>query len=300
MLKIEHQNIRKYQVCLKRMVLAMLVSMLCGGCTLAQTNILQPSQQRSDDQHVGNTRQNVDQEIQYLFDQAHADAVFLTFDGKQYRQYGNDLNRANQAYIPASTFKMLNALIGLQHHKSTVSEVFKWNGEKRSFPAWEKDMNLAQAMQASAVPVYQELARRIGLDLMQAEVKRIKYGSQQIGQKVDQFWLKGPLTITPKQELQFAYALATQTLAFDRTVQQQVQDMLYIESRGQTKLYAKSGWGMNVTPQVGWYTGWVKQPNGQVVAFVLNMQMDAHKEIAERKQLTLDILDKLQLFPYLK
>lgn len=30
-----------------------------------------------------------------------------------------------------------------------------------------KDMTLGEAMKLSAVPVYQELARRIGLDLMQ-------------------------------------------------------------------------------------------------------------------------------------
>ncbi len=71
---------------------------------------------------------------------------------------------------------------------------------KRSFPAWEKDMTLGQAMQASAVPVYQELARRIGLDLMQKEVQRIGYGNQQIGTVVDNFWLVGPLQITPVQE----------------------------------------------------------------------------------------------------
>jgi beta-lactamase class D len=44
---------------------------------------------------------------------------------------------------------------------------------KTIFPAWEKDMTLGEAMQASAVPVYQELARRIGLSLMQEEVKEL-------------------------------------------------------------------------------------------------------------------------------
>lgn len=39
-------------------------------------------------------------------------------------------------------------------------------------------MTLGQAMQASAVPVYQELARRIGLELMQQEVQRIQFSNQ--------------------------------------------------------------------------------------------------------------------------
>ena len=61
---------------------------------------------------------------------------------------------------------MLNALIGLQHYKVTSSEVFKWDGQKRSFPSWEKDMTFREVMQVSTVPVYQKLAKRIGLNLM--------------------------------------------------------------------------------------------------------------------------------------
>ena len=273
---------------IKLSLCAVLTSLMFSGCVYDskrnQTTVL------SDRQH----------EISSLFNQAHTQAVFVTYDGKQFKSYGNDLNRAKTQYIPASTFKMLNALIGLQHHKVTNTEVFKWNGEKRLFPAWEKDMTLGEAMQASAVPVYQELARRIGLDLMQKEVKRLHFGNAQIGAQVDNFWLVGPLKITPEQEARFAYQLAMKQLAFDPVVQQRVKQMLYIESRGDTKLYAKSGWGMDVEPQVGWYTGWVEQPNGTVTAFALNMQMHSGDDPAQRKQLTLDILDKLGLFYYLR
>lgn len=239
-------------------------------------------------------------DIQHLFEQAHAHAVFVTYDGVQYQSYGTDLSRAKTEYIPASTFKMLNALIGLQHQKATTTEVFKWDGQKRSFAAWEKDFNLGSAMQASAVPVYQILAQRIGLDLMQKEIKRIGYGNQNIGQQVDQFWLVGPLKITPQHQTQFVYQLAKQQLPFDTAVQQQVKEMLFVEARGDNKLYAKSGWGMDVVPQVGWYSGWVEQSNGHVIAFSLNMQMDSQKDVAKRKQLTLDALDKLGIFHYLR
>ena len=191
-------------------------------------------------------------EIATLFSAAAKHAVFVTYDGKNFKSYGNDLIRAEQAYIPASTFKMLNALIGLQHHQATITEIFKWDGEKRAFPAWEKDMTLAQAMQASAVPVYQQLARRIGSELMQKEVSRVGFGNQNIGQQVDNFWLVGPLKITPIQEAKFVYALATEQLPFNKSIQKQVKEMLLIEQRGDVKLYAKSGWGMDVNPQVGW------------------------------------------------
>lgn len=75
--------------------------------------------------------------------------------------------------------------------------------------------------------------------------------------------------------------------------------MLFIERCGDTKLYAKSGWAMDVSPQVGWYTGWVEQSNGQITAFVLNLEMHDTDDASERKQLSLDILDKLGLLFYL-
>ena len=240
------------------------------------------------------------QDIPHLFDEAKTQAVVVLYDGQQFQQVGNDLSRANTAFIPASTFKILNALIGLQHNKSSVTEIFKWDGQKRAFPSWEKDLTLAQAMQASAIPVYQELAKRIGLDLMQSEVKRVGFGNAKIGTQVDQFWLKGPLKITPQQEAEFVYRLATEQLPFDIQVQQQVKQMLLIEQRGDLKLYAKSGWGMDVSPQVGWYSGWVDNGHGKITAFSLNMQMHAADDVAERKALTLDVLDKLNIYSYLR
>ncbi len=72
-----------------------------------------------------------------------------------------------------------------------------------------------------------------------------------------------------------------------------------IESRGESRLYAKSGWGMDVDPQVGWYVGFVEKANGQVVSFALNMQIKDGDDVNLRKQLTLDALDKLGVFHYL-
>ena len=237
------------------------------------------------------------QAIAQLFDQAQSAGVLVIQRGQQIQVYGNDLSRADTEYVPASTFKMLNALIGLQHGKATTNEIFKWDGKKRSFAAWEKDMTLGEAMQASAVPVYQELARHIGLELMQQEVQRIQFGNQQIGQQVDNFWLVGPLKVTPKQEVQFVSALAREQLAFDPQVQQQVKAMLFLQERKAYRLYVKSGWGMDVEPQVGWLTGWVETPQAEIVAFSLNMQMRNGMDPAIRLEILQQALAELGLYP---
>ncbi len=242
------------------------------------------------------TQQQTDS-IQTSFQKEHINGVITIYDGYHFHSYGSNTGRATQQYIPASTFKMLNALIALEHHKTTTIEVFKWDGQKRAFAAWEKDMTMQQAIQASAVPVYQEIARRIGLDLMQSEVKRIGFGNQDIGTQVDNFWLVGPLQISPQQEARFAYQLATEQLAFSKEAQQHVKNMLLLENKQGYKLYAKSGWGVDVQPMVGWLTGWVEQPNGKVMAFALNIEMDKDTPLAIRKQLAISSLQTLQLYP---
>ncbi len=113
------------------------------------------------------TRQSAQQQIQQAFDQLQTTGVIVIKDKHGLRSYGNDLSGAQTPYVPASTFKMLNALIGLEHGKATSTEVFKWDDRSAASLLGKKDMTLGQAMQVSAVPVYQELARRIGLDLMQ-------------------------------------------------------------------------------------------------------------------------------------
>ena len=50
-------------------------------------------------------------ELNHMFQAVGSAVVFVTYDGEKLQRFGNDLQRAVTAYIPASTFKMLNALI---------------------------------------------------------------------------------------------------------------------------------------------------------------------------------------------
>ncbi|EMD5574866.1 OXA-24 family carbapenem-hydrolyzing class D beta-lactamase [Acinetobacter baumannii] len=231
--------------------------------------------------------------IKSYFDEAQTQGVIIIKEGKNLSTYGNALARANKEYVPASTFKMLIALIGLENHKATTNEIFKWDGKKRTYPMWEKDMTLGEAMALSAVPVYQELARRTGLELMQKEVKRVNFGNTNIGTQVDNFWLVGPLKITPVQEVNFADDLAHNRLPFKLETQEEVKKMLLIKEVNGSKIYAKSGWGMGVTSQVGWLTGWVEQANGKKIPFSLNLEMKEGMSGSIRNEITYKSLENL-------
>jgi beta-lactamase class D len=65
---------------------------------------------------------------------------------------------------------------------------------------------MAQAFRLSAVPYYQEVARRIGQPTMQLWLDSIKYGNMKIS-RIDTFWLDNSLLISPDEELGFVKKL---------------------------------------------------------------------------------------------
>ncbi len=96
--------------------------------------------------------------------------------------------------MPASTFKIVNSLIGLETGKLTDEKmIIKWDGIKRSNADWNRDMNMKEAFKASNVPYYQELARRIGADTMKKWIDTLSYGNRDISGGVDSFWLNKKL-----------------------------------------------------------------------------------------------------------
>ena len=90
-----------------------------------------------------------------------------TFAGYKVDDYliiASDKVRSGEARLPASTFKIPNSVIALETAvvADPDKDVFKWDGVTRSIEAWNKDHTLRSAIAVSAVPVYQEIARRIG------------------------------------------------------------------------------------------------------------------------------------------
>jgi len=99
-----------------------------------------------------------------------------------------DRARAVKPFLPASTFKVFNALVALETGAvKDEYEVIRWDGVKRKFDGWNRDHSLASAMKFSAVWFYQEMARRAGAQRMQEWIDKVGYGNRDIGGGIDQF-----------------------------------------------------------------------------------------------------------------
>ena len=179
-------------------------------------------------------------EVAELFSKADMQGTFVLYDVSADRLIGHDRVRAETRFIPASTFKIPNSLIGLSVGAvKNVIEVLPYGDEPQPFDAWEKDMGLRDAIKISNVPVYQELARRIGLERMRNHVEMMNYGNRAIGTVVDNFWLIGPLKISAVEQTLFLACLAQGTLPFHKSGQKNVREIVQLEQGGNWTLHGK-------------------------------------------------------------
>jgi beta-lactamase class D len=204
--------------------------------------------------------------------------------------------RAQKRFVPASTFKIVNSLIAIETGAAKgPDEAFAWDGKPALMKDWERDMTLAEAIRVSNVPVYQSIARRVGLKAYEDWLDRLGYGNANPGSAVDRFWLDGPLMISAIEQTSFLAALALQELPMSKTAQSAVKGMLLQETRGSRSLFAKTGWLTTTTPQIGWWVGWV-EGDGRIDTFALNIDLTSESDLPKRQEIGLAILSRMGLY----
>jgi beta-lactamase class D len=216
----------------------------------------------------------IDNSLKQFFDENHVNGTFALFNNGtgQFTIYNLKRYR-DSAFLPASTFKIVNSLIGLQTGKITNdSMVIKWDGIERRVKDWNKDLTMYEAFRVSAVPYYQEVARRVGKDTMQFWLDSISYGTKKITTKIDSFWLDNSLKITPDEELGLVKRLYFNQLPFFEEYQKMVKRAMLFENNSNYSLSYKTGWGQNEKGnQLAWIVGWIEE-NKHPYFFVLNFE----------------------------
>ncbi len=218
------------------------------------------------------------------------EGTFVLLDVASSDGFVSNPARAKRRFVPASTFKIPNTLIGLDAGVvRDVDEVLPYGGKPQPFKTWEHDMPLREAMSLSAVPIYQELARRIGLARMAAAVKALDYGNHQIGDVVDKFWLVGPLEISALEQAQFLARLVRYQLPVSPRAVEAVAEITLQEKTGDTEVHYKTGWQGRQGEQTAWLVGWVRNADG-VSTFALNFRMATLDDAPKRWQIARECL----------
>jgi beta-lactamase class D len=239
--------------------------------------------------NVAPPRREIRSDLANLFTDAGTVGTFVGYKVDDYLLISSDSDRSGEEKLPASTFKIPNSLIALETGVvgDPDKDVFKWDGVTRSIEAWNKDHTLRSAIAASAVPVYQEIARRIGPERMQKYVDLLDYGNRNIGGGIDQFWLTGDLRIDPVQQIDFVDRLRRGVLPVSKRSQDLVREILPVTKVGDAVIRAKSGLlGAEIgKPSLGWLVGWAEKGSANTV-FALNLDVHAPRHIADRMSLS--------------
>ncbi len=243
----------------------------------------------------------IDNSLKRYFDENKVSGCFALMDNGTGKFTIYNLARyRDSSFLPASTFKIVNSLIGLQTGKiSSDSMVIKWDGIKRRVDEWNQDLTMYKAFRVSAVPYYQEVARRIGKDTMQFWLDTLKYGTRKITTAIDSFWLDNSLKITPDEELGLVKKLYFDELKpFFRSYQEMVKRAMLFENEPGYRLGYKTGLGFTEQGHaLGWVVGWIEE-NNHPYFFVLNIESpDRDYDMWKvRMKMVKDILRQLGFF----
>ncbi len=240
----------------------------------------------------------IDNSFKKYFDSAKVDGCFSMFDNATGAVTVYNITLDTQRFLPASTFKIVNSLIGIETGKITDEKmVIPWDHVQRPNKDWNQDLNMEQAFKLSSVPYFQEVARRIGKDTMQQWIDTLKYGNINISGPIDSFWLNNNLKISPDEQLGLLKKLYFDQLPFQKRSQQLVRDVMLMENNTQYKLSYKTGAGYNEMQNlIGWVAGWIEE-NRHVYFFVTLIKTpNKNTDLNVRMNITKAILNQLGFF----
>jgi beta-lactamase class D len=244
-------------------------------------------------------RAKVDNSLGKYFEENKVEGCFTILNNSDGKVTVYNMSLDTARFSPASTFKILNALIGLEIGKiSDEKMVIKWDGVTREPASWNKDMTMEDAFKVSSEPYFKEVARRIGKTTMQQWIDSLHYGNMKIGEQVDSFWVDQSLQISPDEQLGLMKRLYFDQLPFQKRTQQIVRDVMKQEENTLYSLSYKTGWNSDQQGNhIAWVIGWIEENKHPYFFVTFVKTPDPTKDINKiRLQITKGILKKLGFF----
>ncbi|CAN7546300.1 class D beta-lactamase [Rossellomorea sp. LjRoot5] len=218
------------------------------------------------------------------------DATIIIRNVKTDKEFIYNKQRSEQRFTPESTYKVPHALIGLSTGAVRDEyEVKRWDGTVREFPDWNRDHSLASGMRYSVIWYYQSMARDIGEERMQENLKLMDYGNEDISGGIDTFWLDSSLKISAREQTDFFEDLVEESLPYDKQQMRTVKRMMINDEQNHYTIHGKTGTRLT-DYGLGWYTGYVETDKGDWV-FAVNLAGSG----TEAKNVTVDVLEKLKI-----
>lgn len=216
------------------------------------------------------------------------DVTFVTLTPQGLAKVHEGVGRARRRLSPCSTFKIPNALIGLETGVTPSPEhVFKFDEKKHRtafwIDAWGKDLDLRTAFRLSAVWYFRELAEKVGPGTMQSFVDRFGYGNRDTRGWKDPFWIRSSLRISPVEQVEFLDRLFRNDFGLTPKNVAAVESLMRQDAQEGRQLFYKTG--ACTDPEAGpevWLVGFVQAGTDRTY-FAMNAAAPTLDEILPKR-----------------
>lgn len=253
----------------------------------------------NDDQYNWNaSSQNVSiLDLSSYFDEYEGSFVLYTEKNDTWNVY--DLDQAAVRTSPDSTYKIYDALFGLEEHIITpASSQIKWNREYYPFEEWNADQTLTSAMHASVNWYFQAIDRRLGEKAIDHYIEKINYGNKNTTGGISTYWMESSLTISPIEQVELLTKLFQHHFDFSKEHIRAVKDSILLSSSEHGNVYGKTGTGrINGKDVNGWFVGAI-ETSDNTCFFAMNIRAAQNAAGSRAREITMSILSDMGIWDH--
>lgn len=209
----------------------------------------------------------------------------------------HDIEHATLRVTPDSTYKIYDALFGLEEGVITPQDSFiAWNGENYPFEAWNADQTLQSAMASSVNWYFQSVDEQLGTTSVYDYIKEIGYGNKNMSGDFSTYWMESSLKISPIEQVELLTQLQNNNFGFAPENINAVKDSICLSSSDAGTFYGKTGTGRVDGQDVnGWFIGYIETADNTYF-FATNIGADSDATGGNATEITMSILSDMNIW----
>ena len=209
----------------------------------------------------------------------------------------HNMDHATLRVAPDSTYKIYDALFGLEENVITPEDSFiAWNGESYPFEAWNADQTLQSAMASSVNWYFQSVDEQLGTASVYDYIKEIGYGNENISGDFSTYWMESSLEISPVEQVELLIKLQNNRFDFAPENINAVKDAICLSSSDAGTFYGKTGTGRVDGQDVnGWFIGYIETVDNTYF-FATNIGADSDATGGNATEITMSILSDMNIW----
>jgi bla regulator protein BlaR1 len=209
----------------------------------------------------------------------------------------HDIEHATLRVAPDSTYKIYDALFGLEEGVITPEDSFiAWNGKNYPFETWNSDQTLQSAMTSSVNWYFQAIDELLASTNIHNYIQQIGYGNENVSSRLSTYWLESSLKISPVEQVKLLTKLQNNSLGFSSENINAVKDAICLSSSDAGTFYGKTGTGRVDGQDVnGWFIGYIETADNTYF-FATNIGADSDATGGNATEITMSILSDMNIW----